>query len=126
MIPTLVEMPQETSHISSAVVDGPADVPSYEAPKSKKEGSPAKPTLTSAEQRTRDWAAQHGKRKESMTGLELAGAEMREADEWERRRQQQQRTDHDREGAGMRLRAGREPNQRLDGRNGSFGVRAPN
>lgn len=45
---------------------------------------------TTAEQRTRDWAARHagpkGKRKEDMTDIELAGLEMREADERDRRK----------------------------------------
>jgi maintenance of mitochondrial morphology protein 1 len=91
-------------------------------PVSKKEGLPPAPApkiATTAEQRTRDWAAQHGKPREAMTELEIAGAEMREADERERRR----RTDHDRD-EGVRLRAGKGPGQGLEGRSGIFGVKA--
>ncbi|WPH00693.1 Hypothetical protein R9X50_00352300 [Acrodontium crateriforme] len=112
---------------SQAVTDGPA-----ETPRSKKENIPAVPPLpttlpptpikssTTAEQRTRDWAVQHGKRKEDMSELELAGAEMREADERAARRREQsqhgQRTDHDREGAeGLRMRTGRANAQRGGG-----------
>lgn len=79
---------------------------------------------TPAEQRTRDWAARHGtagskgissakstpkKRKEDMTELELAGHEMREAEEQEKRRTlQRQRTDIDRQVTdGLRMRTSR-------------------
>ena len=125
----------------SAVVDGPATPPpppQSDVPKGKKEGSPAKsagPKVeTAAELRTRDWAAQHGKvsssSREAKSELEIAGAEMREADDRERRRQQQPsaRTDHDREGgSGVRLKAGREAvGQRPEGRGASYGVRASN
>ena len=66
--------------------------------------------------------AQQGKSRDGMSELEMAGAEMREADERARRRQQLYgRTDHDREEGGVRLRAGRG----LDDRNSSYGVRAP-
>lgn len=61
-------------------------------PRSLKEGSQTKPppkVETPAEQRTRDWAARHGKPKEAMTEIELAGAEMREADERDRKRRQE-------------------------------------
>lgn len=77
-------------------LDG-ATTPPSELPKSKKEGAAARPGLTkastTAEQRTRDWAAQHGKPRGEMSELEIAGAEMRELDEKERN--------------GVRLRAGR-------------------
>ncbi|KAK5167380.1 ERMES complex subunit mmm1 [Saxophila tyrrhenica] len=101
-------------------LDGAA-MPTSELPKSKKEG--ARPGLakaaTTAEQRTRDWAAQHGKPREAMSELEIAGAEMRDADERERRRRGEQEYD-----GGMRLRAGREPGQRLDRRTTSHAQRA--
>lgn len=71
------------------------------APGSRKEGVGA---ATTAEQRTRDWAVQHGKSGEGGSELERAGAEMREADERERRRK---------EGEGMRARVGRQASQRL-------------
>ncbi|KAK5134847.1 ERMES complex subunit mmm1 [Meristemomyces frigidus] len=67
-------------------------------PVSKKEAQP--PEQSAAEQRTRDWAARHGKRREEMSELELAGAEMREADERARRR------GADVDVSGVRLRAG--------------------
>lgn len=108
-------------------VDGSYDVPQPGMPKSKKEGaSSVNKAETTAEQRTRDWAAQHGKSREAMSELEIAGAEMRDADERERRRGvERQRTDHDRDGGGggVRLRAGRETSQRVDGA-GGFPVRA--
>ena len=78
-----------------AVSDLPAD-----AVRSKKQPSTQQPPNAdvTAEQRTRDWAATHGKRKEDMSEIEIAGAVMREADEKERRQKlQRQRTDHDRE-----------------------------
>ena len=95
------------------------------------ESSPAKVVSkkeTMAEQRTRDWAAQHGKPREAMSELEIAGAEMREADERERRRQQTQqvRTDHDRQDSSLRMRSGRDASSRLEGRSASYGIRAPN
>jgi len=74
------------------------------------------PTETTAEQRTRDWAARHGKRRDEMSELEIAGAEMREADEKDRRREQQQQHD---EGSGVRMRAGRSAGQRLDSNAGA-------
>jgi maintenance of morphology protein 1 len=87
------------------------DAPPME-PRSKKEGSIGE---TMAEQRTRDWAAKHGtttptpaKRKDGLSELEAAGAEMREADEKERKRGLQRqkstlgRTDSD----GLRMRNG--------------------
>lgn len=88
-----------------AVVDGPAL-----APISKKE-SMANGAETTAEQRTRDWAARHGnarssaatgKRKEEMSELELAGMEMREAQERERRRGLQRQRSGLEEGLRMR------------------------
>lgn len=115
----------------SAVVDGPPESIANAgpaAPRSRKEGSPSKSTNRAdmtAEQRTRDWAAQHGKARENMTEIEIAGAEMREADERERRRQQSFRqTDHDRDGSGMRLRAERQASQRLGDRGTSYGARS--
>lgn len=84
----------------------------YEAgpatPRSKKEGPldlPPSGAHTTAEQRTRDWAAHHGKRKEGVSDLEMAGMEMREADERSRRRGQRLKTDHDRDAGEVRLRA---------------------
>ena len=97
-----------------AVVDTPAA-----EPRSRKEGSVGE---TMAEQRTRDWAAKQGtprqsnstatptpgKRQEGLSELELAGAEMREADEKDRKRGLQrqkstlERTDSD----GLRMRNG--------------------
>ena len=102
---------------SAATMDGAATPPvsqSQSLPVSRKEASPAKSAQhrveTASEQRTRDWAARHGKR-DGMSELEVAGAELREADERERRKQVQQQlsfTDHDRDGGGVRLRAGRD------------------
>lgn len=88
-------------------------------PKSRKEGSPMKAapkTETAAEQRTRDWAAQHGKPREAMSELEVAGAEMREADERERLR---------RENSNLRFRAAREPSHRVDPGTPSSTIRTP-
>ena len=111
----------DTQQTMSAVMDGPSESATRAAagaPRSRKEGSPSRSANRAdmtAEQRTRDWAAQHGKAREGMSELEMAGAEMREADERERRRQQSFRqTDHDREGSGKRLRAERAHSQRLD------------
>jgi maintenance of morphology protein 1 len=124
--------------VHSATLDGAATPPlsqSQPFPMSKKEASPAKSALkaeTTAEQRTRDWAARHGKSKDSMSDLEIAGAEMREADERERQKRQMQQysyTDHDREGSGgVRLRAGmdRPGLQRVDPRGSGHEVRASN
>ncbi len=122
-------VPEESvTDIPPTPLDGTATPPS-ELPKSKKEGaaarpSPAKPSTT-AEQRTRDWAAQHGKPRENMSELEIAGAEMREADaaaaERERRRLGQQ--DYEVDG-GVRLRTGREAGQRLERRTTSHAQRA--
>ncbi|KXT09712.1 hypothetical protein AC579_1687 [Pseudocercospora musae] len=79
---------------------------SWEQPKGLNVGT----AETTAEQRTRDWAAQHAspklvgsKRKEDMTELELAGQEMREAEERDKRKQNRQRNDNDRNGS-LRLR----------------------
>ncbi|KAI5364835.1 Putative maintenance of mitochondrial morphology protein [Septoria linicola] len=81
---------------------------------------------TTAEQRTRDWAAQQvkdvadssrpstssGKRKESkkeeLSEIELAGQEMREADERDRRKQQRLKTENGRSQENLRLRTIRE------------------
>ena len=121
----------------SGTLDGAATPPISQAqsvPISKKEASPAKSALkaeTTAEQRTRDWAARHGKSKASMSELEIAGAEMREAEERERQKRQGQQfsySDHDREGGGVRLRAGvdRPGLQRVDPRSSGHEVRASN
>lgn len=66
---------------------------------------------TTAEQRTRDWAAQHAsprlvasKRKEDMTELELAGQEMRDAEERDKRKQGARGTN----GGSLRMRKVRE------------------
>ena len=88
---------------------------------------PSKPTTgpeTTAEQRTRDWAAQQqaadgsrpstssGKRKESkkeeLSEIELAGQEMREADERDRRKQQRLKTEIGRSQENLRMRTIRE------------------
>ncbi|KAK3109694.1 ERMES complex subunit mmm1 [Teratosphaeriaceae sp. CCFEE 6253] len=55
---------------------------------------------STAEQRTRDWAARHGKARSQMSELEIAGAEMRELDEKARRREMQ-RSSTEREGGGV-------------------------
>jgi maintenance of morphology protein 1 len=97
-----------------AVVDTPAV-----EPRSRKEGSVGG---TMAEQRTRDWAAKQGtprqangtatptpgKRQEGLSELELAGAEMREADEKDRKRGlQRQKSTLERTGSdGLRMRNG--------------------
>ncbi|GAB7360088.1 hypothetical protein MBLNU230_g7852t1 [Neophaeotheca triangularis] len=76
-------------------------------PRSKKEGPPDLPPSgahTTAEQRTRDWAAYHGKRKEGASEIEMAGMEMREADERARRRGQKQRLGHEGDASEVRLR----------------------
>jgi len=87
----------------TAVVDDPA-----EAPRSRKEGPQPPAASITAEQRTRDWAERvqsQGQRKEEkgkgeeVSELELAGKEMREADEKVRRRAVQRRkTERDDEG----------------------------
>lgn len=90
-----------------------------EYPVSRKEGSPMKvvPKMeTAAEQRTRDWAAQHGKPREAMSELEIAGAEMREADERERLR---------RENSNLRFRVGRESSYRAETGASPSSVRTP-
>lgn len=117
----------DVHHVLDAVIDGATTPPG--SMRKLTEGSPAKlgaKAETMAEQRTRDWAARHGKPREAMTSLEIAGAEMREADEREQRRQQQQqsRIDHDRQDSGMRLRAGRDAGQRLEARTPSHTLRA--
>ena len=128
----------------SATLDGAATPPLTQwqgLPMGKKEASPAKSAMkagtteTTAEQRTRDWAARHGKSKDRMSDLEIAGAEMREADERERRKVQMlpfssySGTDLDRDGGGgVRLRAGidRPGLQRVDPRGSGHEVRASN
>jgi maintenance of mitochondrial morphology protein 1 len=87
--------------------------PAPSAPVSKKEanaGTAGRPTdqePTTAEQRTRDWAARHGKRRDEMSEMELAGAEMREADERARRKRDGvHRTATDLGEGGVRLRSG--------------------
>lgn len=80
----------------------PVNVP---LPRKAADGAQQPPFETTAEQRTRDWAAKHGKPREAMSEIELAGAEMREAEERERRRTQN-RTDHERDNGGLRMRSG--------------------
>ena len=76
---------------------------------------------TTAEQRTRDWAAQHSgpsvskrrddgeKRTEVMSEIEIAGQEMREADERDRRKKLNKvRSDLDRDTSNFRMRTVRE------------------
>ncbi|KAL1583754.1 Maintenance of mitochondrial morphology protein 1 [Cladosporium halotolerans] len=111
------ENSESVDNTSSANDQAVTDTPTME-PRSRKEGSVGE---TMAEQRTRDWAAKQGpprpsngtatptpgKRQEGLSELELAGAEMREADEKERKRLQRQnstlnRTDSD----GLRMRSG--------------------
>ncbi|KAK3676333.1 ERMES complex subunit mmm1 [Recurvomyces mirabilis] len=101
---TADDMPSPTE---VAVSDAPA-----EAPSSRKEGPGEGPgptasangskagSETTAEQRTRDWAAKHGKSKGDTSEIEIAGAEMREADEREKKQKLQRQT------SGVRLRAG--------------------
>lgn len=113
------ENESSNDNTSSANEQAVADTPAMEAPRSRKESSIGE---TMAEQRTRDWAAKQGtprqangaatptpaKRQEGMSELDIAGAEMREADEKERRRGLQrqkstlERTDSD----GLRMRNG--------------------
>lgn len=118
-----------------------------QAPQSRKEGGAEglasnKPTgaALTAEQRTRDWAAQHGSpllrptsstskhpqtssssksKREEMSELELAGMEMREADARAARRQRPfEGEDKDAgSGEGLRLRAGRALGDEANGRN---------
>lgn len=64
-----------------------------------------------------------------MSELEIAGQEMRDADERERRRGLQRQETFSQanlggDAAGMRLRAGREGEGRVEGRSGTGGVRA--
>ncbi|KAK5108301.1 ERMES complex subunit mmm1 [Meristemomyces frigidus] len=96
---------QSVSGAGTAVDDAPTEVAvsdaPAEAPMSKKEGQgSAGGQETTAEQRTRDWAAKHGKAKGEMSELEIAGAEMREADDRERRQKLQ------RQNSGIRMRTG--------------------
>ncbi|CAK1365787.1 Maintenance of mitochondrial morphology protein 1 [Cercospora beticola] len=81
---------------------------------------------TTAEQRTRDWAAQQVKdvadnsrpstssgkrkdnRKEELSEIELAGLEMREADERDRRKQQRLKAENERSHENLRMRTIRE------------------
>ena len=102
-----------------AAVDGAAPSPPSTTgmPKSRKEAAAFAPkSETTAEQRTRDWAAQHRKTgsvaREGASELEMAGAEMRALDDKERRRQLQSsksysQADNERDGSMMRMRAGR-------------------
>ncbi|EMC97429.1 hypothetical protein BAUCODRAFT_33143 [Baudoinia panamericana UAMH 10762] len=83
-----------------AVVDMPSPLREG-TPRSKREGSAAATgEETTAEQRTRDWAARHGKPRSEMSELEIAGAEIREAEERARRKEQRPQA------GGVRLRAG--------------------
>lgn len=104
-----------------AVADTPLATPApADVPSSRKESQqPQRGEEITAEQRTRDWAARHGKRREDMSEIELAGAEMREAEEREKRRREQGRQDLDREGLGggglrMRSGVGRSGSQRVE------------
>ena len=93
------ETDQETAVLDDALAEGrSASVPAA-VPLSKKEGG------TAAEQRTRDWAVQHGKEGTGppLSDLEKAGMEMREAHERERERRKK---GVEGEG-GLRMRAGR-------------------
>lgn len=109
-------------HPPDTDVDGSADaLPGAQDPsdyvKSKKDLSPsrnASKAQTAAEQRTRDWAVQHGKSRETMSELELAGADMREADERERLRRDNS----------VRMRVGRDLSYRMDGKSTSYDTRA--
>ncbi|TKA74490.1 Maintenance of mitochondrial morphology protein 1 [Friedmanniomyces simplex] len=70
---------------------GGSAVPTGALPKSRKETAGQQQTgagaeETTAEQRTRDWAARHGKPRSEMSELEIAGAEMREHDERAKRK----------------------------------------
>lgn len=85
----------------------PADL--QPPPKTQNAGGAA----TTAEQRTRDWAAQHStpssKRRDEKSELELAGEAMREFDERMRRKEQQQAqvrndVDRNRDDSGLRMR----------------------
>lgn len=108
-----------TSSSAAANEHAVADAPAME-PRPRKESSVGE---TMAEQRTRDWAARQGppprqangaatptpgKRQEGLSDLELAGAEMREADEKERRRglQRQRSTLERTDSEGLRMRTG--------------------
>lgn len=105
-----VSADQESAVLDDVLAEGiSASVPAA-VPISKKEGT------TAAEQRTRDWAVQHGKETTPMSELEKAGMDMREADEREKRRKEQE---------GLRLRAGRQPSQRLVSRDSEFGTKTP-
>ncbi|KAK0879087.1 ERMES complex subunit mmm1 [Friedmanniomyces endolithicus] len=113
---------------------GTAALPTASLPKSRKETTASQQQQTSAgaeatttaEQRTRDWAARHGKARSEMSELEIAGAEMRELDERAKRKEIQlprwgtgERRDESGDGGegGMRLRpgmgGGRAASQRL-------------
>lgn len=115
VLPSLWPRKKNTRGGDEAVVDDdptPSEQvpPPAATPKSRKEAEIVAPrpgtAETTTEQRTRDWAARHGKPKAAMSEIEIAGAEMREADERARRRDQEgQRTDHDREANGLRLRS---------------------
>lgn len=101
----------------------PPDSPVADLPQSSR-GLSAGTAETTAEQRTRDWAAQHASpnlrprrdvsgigKKEEMSEIELAGQEMREADERDRRRKlNRTRTDLDtgRDSSNLRMRTIRE------------------
>lgn len=78
--------PLQPLHVAKTERDAIAPIP--DVPQTSK--TPGRETT--AEQRTRDWAAQHSgtasKQKSEMTELEKAGQEMREADERERKKQQ--------------------------------------
>lgn len=108
------DMPSPTEHVVGPTSDAPRSKKESEA---KAAAAVVKPEDMTTEQRTRDWAARHGKRKEEMTELEIAGAEMREADEKARRREQQRSGNSPVEGEsdlnGLRLRPGRTSSHRV-------------
>ncbi|KAK0265103.1 Maintenance of mitochondrial morphology protein 1 [Friedmanniomyces endolithicus] len=129
--PSLTERAPSEPHTHRA---GTAALPTGSLPKSRKETTASQQHQTSAgaeatttaEQRTRDWAARHGKARSEMSELEIAGAEMRELDERAKRKDIQlprwgigeKRDDGgDGGGGGLRLRpvmgGGRAASQRL-------------
>ncbi|KAK0952292.1 ERMES complex subunit mmm1 [Friedmanniomyces endolithicus] len=90
--PSLTERAPSEPHTHRT---GTAALPTGSLPKSRKETTASQQQQTSAgaeatttaEQRTRDWAARHGKARSEMSELEIAGAEMRELDERAKRKE---------------------------------------
>ncbi|TKA28941.1 Maintenance of mitochondrial morphology protein 1 [Salinomyces thailandicus] len=101
---------KESSATEHAVAEPPAQTPAMEAPVSRKEGANPTPVAvnvletpsSTAEQRTRDWAARHGKQRDSMSEIEAAGAEMREAEEREREKLRRRRGEQQQQSGGVR------------------------